>query len=342
MHNLFPRTWSGKTRIFSILVCSMKFHYQLVSNEKDIYYEQTLVSVISLRHHNPEAFISLVVDDKTAAGMTGFRALIKDYVQEFKVIPFEESVSNKVRSRYLKTNMREWIEGDFLFLDGDTAVVGPLNLQVPENWDVASVVDLHARENDAYRMKHKGFRENIRKTGFSIELQDRYYNSGVIFMKDSAAAMAFCNKWHELYKFCTEKGITTDQLSFNETNRLLGFPMKELDGGWNCQVREAYNHLYRVKTIYPILCNARIVHFFGSGIDGRKEPHPLMRKDFFERIKAEQKVSEDVKDIACNARRYFIGAPEVLDPKVKFPKFFIYRQMPTVFKVLSFFKNFFK
>jgi len=43
----------------------VKFLYILVSNEKDIYYEQTLVSVLSLRHYNPDAFVTLLVDDKT-------------------------------------------------------------------------------------------------------------------------------------------------------------------------------------------------------------------------------------------------------------------------------------
>jgi len=319
-----------------------KFLYILVSQGKDIFYEQTLVSVISLRYHNPDAFISLLVDDGTDKNLVNFRGQIKDLVNEYKVVEYPKETSNKVRSRLLKTNMRNLIDGDFLYIDGDTAIVDKLDETFGEECDVGAVSDLHARENDKYRMKHKGFRGNISKTGFTIALEDFYYNSGVIFMKNSAVAKAFCDKWHELYKFCTEKGITTDQLSFNEANRLLGFPMKELDGAWNCQVREAYNHLYRVKTIYPILCHARIVHFFGSGIDGRKEPHPLMHKRFFERIKAEQCISEEVKDIACNARLYFVGAPEVLNPEEKFPKFFIYRQMPSVFKAISFFKKLFK
>lgn len=64
-----------------------------------------------------------------------------------------------------------------------------------------------------------------------------------------------------------------------------------------------------------------------------------MRKSFFEAIKAEGRISEAVMDIACNARRYFVGVPENLDPEVKFPLFFIYRQMPAIFRIASLFKK---
>lgn len=317
----------------------MKYLYLLVSNEKDIYYEQTLVSVISLRHHNPDAFVSLVVDDRTAAGMTGFRALIKEYVQEFKVVEFDASLSNKVRSRYLKTNMRNWIDGDFLFIDGDTAVVAPIEVSFDANIDIAAVSDLHAAENDKYHVKHKKINQNIAKTGFTFSLKNKYYNSGVIYAKDSPKAREFCDKWFELYKYCVTKGIETDQLSFNEVNHRMNFVLTELPGEWNCQVREAYNHLYRVKTIYPFLCGAKIVHFFGSGIDGRREPHPLMRKDFFERIKSEEKVNEDAMNVIIHAKNVFIGAPEILDEQKKFPLFFTYRQFPRIFKIFQTIKN---
>ena len=172
----------------------MKFLYLLVSHENDIFLEQTLVSLVSLRYHHPEAAISLVVDDRTAETLVGFRASIKDLVTEFKVIPFAKEISNKVRSRLLKTNMRNLIEGDFLYLDGDTVVVEPLNISVDQECDVAAVSDLHARENDSYRVKHKRFNENIRNLKFSLSLKNLYFNSGVIYAKESGKAKAFFNQ----------------------------------------------------------------------------------------------------------------------------------------------------
>lgn len=49
----------------------MKFLYVLVSNERDIYYEQTYVSILSLKHFNPTAFVHLLVDNLTFATFSG-------------------------------------------------------------------------------------------------------------------------------------------------------------------------------------------------------------------------------------------------------------------------------
>ena len=313
----------------------VKFLYILVSKESDIYYEQTLVSILSLRHYNPDAFVTLLVDDKTDANLMGFRAEIKTLVNEYKVVSFDDKISGLARSRLLKTNMRNLLEGDFLYIDGDTAIADKLDLKVDDNCDVGAIADLHARENDKYHVKHKKNNKNKNILGFTLNLGDLFFNGGIIFARDNDNAKRFFDKWHELYQYCNTKGIFTDQISFNETNRLLGFPMKELPGECNCQVREAYNHLYRVKIIYPMLCAAKIIHFFGSGIDGKKEPHPLMKKSFFEQIKAEQKVSDDALQVIYNAKTAFFGAPAELDPTIRFPRFFIFRQFPLICKLLK-------
>ena len=313
----------------------VKFLYILVSKDSDIYYEQTLVSILSLRHYNPEAFVTLLVDDKTDSNLTGFRAEIKSLINEYKVVAFDDKISGLARSRLLKTNMRNLLEGDFLYIDGDTAIADKLDWNVPDDCGVGASADLHDPENDKYHVKHKKNNKNKSILGFTLNLGDLFFNGGIIFARDNDNAKKFFDKWHELYKYCNTKGIFTDQISFNETNRLLGFPMKELPGEWNCQVREAYNHLYRVKIIYPMLCAAKIIHFFGSGIDGKKEPHPLMKKSFFEQIKAEQKVSDDALQVIYNAKTAFFGAPAELDPKIRFPRFFIFRQFPLICKLLK-------
>lgn len=313
---------------------SMKFLYALVSDEKDIYYEQTLCSMLSLRHYNPEAFISLLVDDGTDGNLSGFRGKIRELVQEYKVVEFESGVSNMVRSRLLKTGMRNLVDGDFLFLDGDTAIVDRLDGFPESLGDVAAVSDLHSGEGDRYRVRHKRFRTSLEKLGFSLDLKNLYFNSGAIYAKDSPAARAFFEKWHELYRYCAEHSVFTDQFSFNETNHRLGFPIRELPGEWNCQVREAYNHLYRVRTIYPILCGAKIIHFFGSGRDGKKEPHPLMKKSFFENIKRNGAIGEEDLRILYNAKNEFYGMPKKLLPRNRHLHFFIYRQFPKLCRAI--------
>ncbi|MBR2199092.1 MAG: hypothetical protein IJ909_12080, partial [Fibrobacter sp.] len=145
----------------------VKFLYILVSEEKDIYYEQTLASALSLRHYNPDAFISLLVDDKTDKNLVGeFRSQIRNLANEYKVVPFDKGMSNQERSRHLKTNMRNLLEGDFLFIDGDTAIVDKLDtIPLDSSKSIFAVADLHAEENDKYHVKHKKMLAHKQKMG---------------------------------------------------------------------------------------------------------------------------------------------------------------------------------
>ena len=44
---------------------SVKYLFVLTSSPKDFFCEQTLVAIASLRVHNPNAFVTLLTDDKT-------------------------------------------------------------------------------------------------------------------------------------------------------------------------------------------------------------------------------------------------------------------------------------
>ena len=102
---------------------SVKYLFVLTSSPKDFFCEQTLVAIASLRVHNPGAFVTLLTDDKTAETLTGPRAALKDAVDELKVLTLDEKFTPMLRSRYLKTVMRNEIDGDFLYMDSDIAIV---------------------------------------------------------------------------------------------------------------------------------------------------------------------------------------------------------------------------
>ena len=103
-----------------------KYLFVLTSSPKDFFCEQTLVAIASLRCHNPNAFVTLLTDDRTAESLMGKRAVLKEAVDELKVLSLDEKLSPMQRSRYLKTVMRNEVDGDFLYMDSDIAVVGNL------------------------------------------------------------------------------------------------------------------------------------------------------------------------------------------------------------------------
>ena len=57
----------------------MTFVYVLVSNEKDTYYEQTMISASSLLAHNKGAKVVIIVDQGTAATFTGKRTFHESF-----------------------------------------------------------------------------------------------------------------------------------------------------------------------------------------------------------------------------------------------------------------------
>jgi hypothetical protein len=59
-----------------------------------------------------------------------------------------------------------------------------------------------------------------------------------------------------------------------------------------------------------------------------------MKNEFFEKIKREGKISDEALQIIYNAKSAFICAPKVLNPSVRFPLFFIFRQFPRLCRIL--------
>ena len=238
----------------------IKYLYVLTSNEHDYYLQQTLLSMVSLRLHIPNAFISLLVDNRTEASLTGKRSSIIDLVNEFKSIPTEDKFNQKTRSRWLKTSIRQNIEGDFLYIDGDTIIAADLSQLEKMNIDVGAVLDSHVYL-DEYIKYHPARLKDIETLAFSTGVNQKfnlnvYFNGGVLFCRDNKQGHDFFSQWHRLWLQYFEMGGTQDQPSLNLSNFICGNIIQELDGIWNCQVLDDGGLRY--------LFNAKIIHYFSS------------------------------------------------------------------------------
>ena len=95
-----------------------KLVYVLTCTPEATYIEQALISIWSARYHNPDAHIVLLLDDKTNELLVGKRAEVLEYVTEKVVVPFEDANATMMcRSRWIKTQVRQLVKGDFLFID---------------------------------------------------------------------------------------------------------------------------------------------------------------------------------------------------------------------------------
>ena len=169
-----------------------KIVYVLTSTEQDLFLEQTLLSVYSLRLYNADADILLVVDDNTDKTLVGQRRDILKYVSQKIVVNIPSIYNQKQRSRFLKTSLRDIVQGDFLFIDSDTIIVDSLADIDNINVIIGAVPDLHEGKIPVNKL----YRHYIRKMNWKISV-GTYFNSGVLFCKDTFDAYTFYHNWHE-------------------------------------------------------------------------------------------------------------------------------------------------
>ena len=130
-----------------------KIVYAVTSDNSDIYLEQTYVSIYTLRKYHPDAYVVLVVDDVTNATLKDKRDYIMNVVTEKVVVIPPKEYTKVERSRYLKTTLRNQIDGDYLFIDSDTVITASLDEIDTFEDDVCCVIDYHVTLNKHIRFE---------------------------------------------------------------------------------------------------------------------------------------------------------------------------------------------
>lgn len=217
-----------------------KIVYCLVSNRKDYYYEQLLISLCSLRKHNPDAVVEVVCDQNTFDTLTGNRRGIFEYDVKINVAETPAEWGNWERSRYIKTNLRTLTQGDYLFIDTDTVICASLAAVDDIPYEIAAVRDCHLdrplpRSSQCRHATEFWIWGQAQKAGISIEGL-WHYNSGVMYVKDVPKAYELYARWSDHYSACLAHGAKVDQLPLLLSNHELGGIISPLDPKMNCQV----------------------------------------------------------------------------------------------------------
>lgn len=288
-----------------------KIVYVLTSTEQDLFLEQTLLSVYSLRLYNADADILLVVDDNTDKTLVGQRRDILKYVSQKIVVNIPSIYNQKQRSRFLKTSLRDIVQGDFLFIDSDTIIVDSLADIDNINVIIGAVPDLHEGKIPVNKL----YRHYIRKMNWKISV-GTYFNSGVLFCKDTFDAYTFYHNWHENWLDSVKKGFFIDQPALAKADMMSNGIIKNLSGEWNCQSEtfESISFMYK----------AKIIHYFGGAI--AKSYYNFLNNDIFRKIKDKGTIFPDAKILVQNAKimlsmPYTINGNRLLDLR----KTFIFR-----------------
>ena len=137
----------------------------------------------------------------------------------------------------------------------------------------------------------------LAEKGYKIPLND-YYNSGVIWCKDTSRTHEFYKRWHELYLKCNKIGIGEDQPSFNIINQEMGQIIQRLDNSWNCVVM-----LGGIGS----LSRCKILHYAAYKHDSDPNAHPYILGDkrVINEVKKNNGITQTVQNVINNPRDAF-------------------------------------
>lgn len=261
--------------------------YTLISDETDSYLEQALMSVYSLRKYHPDSMVDLVVDSRTEATLEGKRGKIKEYVTTIVPVEVPEQFDKKSRSRYLKTNLRQLIHGDYLFVDCDTVICGRLDGIDNIEGDMAAASDV----NGPLPLTDEYVVARCEAAGFLGLKSQPYFNSGVMLVRDTPQTHQFYERWYANWQASASKGVTFDQPALCQTNVEMGLPIRELSGEWNCQ--------FKYRQGYAYLRKALIMHYFnGNGSNQWTYPSDVL----FKSIKNKGAIDSTIDKLLCNPK----------------------------------------
>lgn len=212
-----------------------KLVYVLTCAPEATYIEQALMSVWTARHWNPDAHIVLITDNLTDNLLVGKRGEILNYISEKIVIPFEDdSLSMMYRSRFIKTSVRQLIEGDFLFIDCDTIVCKSLADVDGFTCKIGAVYESHLPIAELNEQMQHGIEKNAQKVGWSIKNEQYYFSSGVIYTKDVPETHQLYQSWHKKWLDGIANGINIDQPTFAYANIHCGHIVELIPDSYNC------------------------------------------------------------------------------------------------------------
>ena len=226
----------GTGAAFSAISCEqvvMHVVYVVTSSRRDVYTAMTRLSIVSLRLTNPGAKVTVVVDAESDRAIRGVCDHLLGEADEWLV--FETPPGPPVfRNRYIKTQVRNLLDGPFLFLDSDTFVRGDLSPIFASTCDVALATNHSA---DLYQDQVWGNDADLAARMKWQFNRTCYLNGGLIYYQDNPPARALASEWHRLWLESLPHNIDCrDQAALNSAIHTVNPCVEILSSRFNAQI----------------------------------------------------------------------------------------------------------
>ncbi len=199
----------------------------------------THVAILTLRLVHTDASISLLVDLPTEKLIDDAYPVLRDVVNN--LVAVDSGIQDgAASSRYLKTKMRDLLDGDLLFLDIDTLVLRDLT----PLWDHDSVISGVHDDNTLGGNFDSRLTEGFKTLGWPAP-KEPYLNSGVMFWRDNPDGRRLGEAWYRFWLESRQVMGDTDQPALHRAMVETGVSLKLLPQDYNQKVRDTPRKLKR-------------------------------------------------------------------------------------------------
>lgn len=209
--------------------------YVLITDGRGPYAAMTYLSASCLRLVSPSIQIYLFTDPDSIRHLEANDQPLLEACDRVQIIDIPAGFDPTRANRYIKTKLRELMDGRILYLDSDTLPVRPLDDLFLETADFAACIDQTSLTH-ALEVKEKVLPDGVEpiyeRFGWKAPPR-RYYNGGVLFSNDTAAARDFYSLWHRRWMGCQDEGLPLDQPSLNSSINESAMKVKTLGHEYN-------------------------------------------------------------------------------------------------------------
>src|SRR5438552_15470729 len=185
--------------------------FVVAAKDLGLHADMAAVAALAVRRLHPRARIVVATDEPTAQAIERRGNALREIASDV-IVYVTGNNDRRISSRHIKTVLRQLVKGEYLYLDSDAIAVQPLDRGWPEGGDLALARDWNPGGISADELPQVAMLRA--ELGWHFQ-SERYFNGGVIFVRDTPAAHAFYEEWHRRWQQALSLGIRQDQPSLN-------------------------------------------------------------------------------------------------------------------------------
>ena len=220
--------------------------FVVAAKDLGLHADMAAVAALAVRRLHPRARIVVATDEPTAQAIERRGHALREIASDV-IVYVTGNNDRRISSRHIKTVLRQLVKGDYLYLDSDAIAVQPLDRGWPEGGDLALARDWNPGGISADELPQVAMLRA--ELGWHFQ-SERYFNGGVIFVRDTPAAHAFYEEWHRRWQQALSVGFWLDQPALNSVLATGIAKVAILPDGDNCAMHSTTMLRGRVRVFH--------------------------------------------------------------------------------------------